>query len=248
MTDTPSSGQKKSDWEPPAHHLSHGAMASNQIPWPFPFFGAGAATYYEWAEVIIRLVHPPSEEQLAFIHQSAPPPLKSSPVVCHWKMLLAGGGQFINRDIERAYGSSEGKESPWNDADDDDNETDDDNEADDNDDFDPDDPRLYASDEAEALFNQDIERWLHEIHRACPIEFAFRREDHEAEGTDYSAWHTASIPLASALIATWHDDPMTYEQSAAEKELFAYAVSGIMSYAGVTTLPDPLLRFLFPQE
>jgi hypothetical protein len=54
--------------------------------------------------------------------------------------------------------------------------------------------------------------------------------------------------MASALIATWNEDPTTYEQSTAEKELFAYAVSGIMSYAGVTTVPDPLLLFLFPQE
>jgi hypothetical protein len=111
---------------------------------------------------------------------------------------------------------------------------------------DPDDPQFYASEEAEALFNQDIERWLQEIHAACPIEFAFRREDHEAEGTDFSEWHTASIPLASTLIAAWNGDPATYEQSGAEKDLFAYAVSGIMSYAGVTNLPDPLLGFLFP--
>jgi hypothetical protein len=54
--------------------------------------------------------------------------------------------------------------------------------------------------------------------------------------------------MASSLIATWTDDPTTYEQSAAERSLFAHAVSGIMSYAGVTTLPDPLLLFLSPQE
>jgi hypothetical protein len=154
-------------------------------------------------------------------------------------MLLAGGGQFINVDIERAYGSAEVEESPWDAAEGEDDEADDD--------FDPDDPQLYASDEAIALFNRVIERWLQEIHRACPIEFAFRREDHEAEGTDFSDWHTASIPMASTLIATWNDDPTTYEQSAAEKELFAYAISGIRSYAGMTALPDPLARFLTPQ-
>jgi hypothetical protein len=102
MTDEPASGKNTPLWEHPAQNPSQGARASNQASWPFPFFGAGTATYYEWAEVILRFVHPPREEQVAFIGQSAPPPLKSSPVRCNGKMLLAGGGQFINTDIERA--------------------------------------------------------------------------------------------------------------------------------------------------
>lgn len=71
-----------------------------------------------------------------------------------------------------------------------------------------------------------------------------------------------STPLVSMVLLTeerrhqwltrvssiWKDDPTMYEQSAAEKKLFAYGVSGIMSYAGGATLPDPLLLFLSPQE
>lgn len=49
-------------------------------------------------------------------------------------------------------------------------------------------------------FNLDIERWLLEAHAIVPIAVAYRGRDWEAGGTEFSGWHTESLPAVPKLL------------------------------------------------
>jgi predicted DNA-binding WGR domain protein/tetratricopeptide (TPR) repeat protein len=206
---------------------------------PFPFFGAGYGHYYEWAEVEVRFVLPPSPAQTEQIIRLAPAPIKPGKNDFRGRMLLAGSNQFVNMYIQEAYDDPTAWDKMNEKA----------HDAGDN--FDPhdeDSALFYASEPALDAFECDIERWLLEIHGVCPIEFAYRQEDWEAGGTELSAWHRISLDAIPQLIQQWHQDPATWKQTPKEKDLFQYSVSGIFNFGEVdyATVPDSLIDYLFP--
>ena len=174
----------------------------------FPFFGAGFANYFEWADLSLRFKQAPDKTQVQQISAAAPAPLKAGEAI--GRMMTFGSEQFVNMYIEEAYATGEGAEASG-------------------------DPSFYVSVEAANAFEDDIERWLKEVHRICPIEFVFRAEDEEADGIEFSSWHEESLLQVPALIQDWEQDPYTYTQLPEEKELFESAVGGIFDYAQLET-------------
>jgi len=51
-------------------------------------------------------------------------------------------------------------------------------------------------------FNQEIREAVVAVNEICPIQFVFREEDHESDGTDFNEWHQES---EETLISTIED-------------------------------------------
>ena len=195
-------------------------MSTNQFP--FPFFGAGFANYFEWADMLIRFKQAPDKTQAEKIRAAAPGPIQTGELI--GRIMVFGSEQFVNMYIQEAYGKGEA--------------------GDDNDD-----PSFYVSETAARAFEDDIERWLKEVHSICPIEFAFRAEDEEADGIELSSWHEESLTHVPALIQHWEQDPYTYKQIEEEKDFFGNAAAYIFDYAQLEnegTLSDKFLNTFFP--
>ncbi|MDF2193785.1 hypothetical protein [Paraflavitalea sp. CAU 1676] len=205
-------------------------MKTETSTYHFPFIGAGNADYYEWASITIRLKQEPTKQQQQQIAKSRPGVWKTDDDIFHGRIISVISDQFVNMWIQESYGN------------------DDEEMEDDADDFFEDNPEFYASKASKAAFEKDIERWLHEIHAICPIEFAFRNEDGEAGGTELSPWHEHSITLTKELIATWSADPQLAHQGKEEAEYFREAVGGILHYAGISEgeISEPLASYLHP--
>jgi tetratricopeptide (TPR) repeat protein len=155
---------------------------SNPTPTiPFPFIGAGEASYYEWAEVDVYFARVPSDAERSAIEADVPPPLRAS---IEWEephLRVATGD--VHAAITAAYFVA-GEES-----DEDDDES-----------YDDDDEPQLATTAQQRRFNEDIERWLHAAHAHCPILVAFRKQDLEAGGTELSQWHDDSVQAIPRLI------------------------------------------------
>lgn len=65
--------------------------------------------------------------------------------------------------------------------------------------------RYKKEDESFKLFDKDIEAWLLEVHKMCPIEAVVR----DAYGCGYtpSDWHTQSLENAGCLFDEWKKEP-----------------------------------------
>jgi hypothetical protein len=150
---------------------------------PFPFLGQGDAGYYEWFEMWVWFEAPVPNAKRAALAAGGPPPCLRD---LEWPqpelMWPSTGDQWIHQHLIEAYGTPKAKarfakaEARRESGDDDHDVLDD----------------LLAGHE-QKIFNDDIERWLVEMHAKHPILFAVRREDHEAGGTKLGAWHTASV-------------------------------------------------------
>lgn len=138
--------------------------------YPFPFFGAGDAAYFEWATMTVYFKNTPTGEMRDRIIELAPPPFDLSEYDFKGRLLEAMSDQFIHASAAEAY----------------DGELDEDT--------------MLTDDEAFDRFNEHIERWLRQIHEICPIAFALRPEDDEAGGTDFSKWHFWSKDQLPALL------------------------------------------------
>src|SRR6185295_10638728 len=68
----------------------------------FPFFGAGDATYFEWAEVQVLFVRDPSPKEKKAITAGVPAPLRDS-VTWNRRHLGVASGQVVHVDIARAW-------------------------------------------------------------------------------------------------------------------------------------------------
>lgn len=198
---------------------------------PFPFYGAGDAQYYEWAEVIVRFIKEPTKDQIKKITTLAPSPIKPEKEDFRGKMLIAGGGQFINMDIHEKYDGSATPKSAGEDFGDKETTT-----------------MFYSSEKALKAFNEHIEKWLLEIHTFCPIQFACRMEDGEAGGTELSDWHKKSIKWTKSLIKELTKNKNTFTQKGEEKELFKHSLQGIFAFSKIkpSQIPSQLLDFTSP--
>jgi len=144
-------------------------------PPQFPFFGAGDATYYEWAEVHVLFARDPSARALKAIAEGVPVPLRDN-IKWNGRHLMVASDQFVHLHIAETWPDPKQKKNrPSDTIDEEGNAT------------------FVASDGQLDKFNMDIERWLKETHEACPILAAFRDEDVESGGTQPSAWHKWSM-------------------------------------------------------
>jgi hypothetical protein len=194
--------------------------------WPFPFFGAGEASYFEWAEVHILFSREPSKTEKRKIKQQLPLALTDS---TDWEgpALMVASDQFAHVAIAEQFARAE-----------------DDDEGDDDDDDDDDEGRwFFASSVAVSRFNEVTEVWLRHAHDVCPILLAFRREDGESGGTELSAWHEQSIRQLPELLSVLRD----LMQTDADGHR-AYLLRGVLDMAleAEVSLPDDLLDWLDP--
>jgi hypothetical protein len=147
---------------------------------PFPFLGAGQASYFEWGGLYVWFEAPPPRAARAKLLKAIPEPFRHD---AEWggKVLHASSGdQFTNLHICTAYAKLG--------DDDDDDDDDDDVEGLD---FGVGEP--FPNARQMRAFEADLVQWLHALHRKHPIAFVARREDGEAGGTRLSAWHRWSL-------------------------------------------------------
>lgn len=145
---------------------------------PFPFVGAGEASYFEWADLHVYFARDPKPAERTKIAKTVPPPIGD--VKWTGRHCYASSEQGVGRQIQAAYGKSPKQptqlttQSRFKI---------------------PDGPKL-------SRFNADTERWLLEAHDIVPILVAYRRQDWEAGGTQLSPWHHQSLPLVKGLLGT----------------------------------------------
>jgi hypothetical protein len=153
------------------------ARKPKQAPtWPFPFFGAGEASYFEWAEVHVLFEREPSKVERRKIKVALPLALTDS---FDWEgpALMVASDQFAHVAIAEQFGSKD------DDDDEDQDEADEDGES----------GWFFASSAAVSRFNEATEVWLNHAHSICPIMLVYRREDGESGGTELSDWHAWSV-------------------------------------------------------
>ncbi|MGS2644054.1 hypothetical protein [Streptosporangium sp. LJ11] len=152
-------------------------MALLDQDFPFPFFGAGEASYYMWAEVHVRFARQPSTSQRAVIVDTVPAPLRGALDWCEGRQLMVASGLFLHGTVVHSYPAVPGESDRIGD-----------------------DGWLYAAPSRIAALNADIERWLLRIHRECPILAAYRAEDPDSGGTRLSDWHEWSLARLPGLL------------------------------------------------
>lgn len=147
---------------------------------PFPFIGAGDASYFEWADLHVYFTRDVTPAERAKLTKSIPPPIDDP----QWegRLLYLSSEQGVGRVIQATYSKPAKKPTSLTTTSR----------------FKiPDGPKLSA-------FNADIERYLLEAHAIVPILAAFRRQDSEAGGTRLSPWHEQSLPHGPAVLQQLH--------------------------------------------
>jgi hypothetical protein len=142
--------------------------------YPFPFFGAGRAEYFEWGDLYVWFEKPPPRSARAALKRAIPEPFRGDVAWAGPVLYPGNGDQFINLHICNAYASL----------------------GDDDDDDDDDDDSRWGplpNNKQSRAFEADIVQWLHDLHRKHPIAFVARRHDWEAGGTKLDAWHRWSL-------------------------------------------------------
>ncbi|MBB4920047.1 hypothetical protein [Streptosporangium saharense] len=189
---------------------------------PFPFFGAGEAGYYMWAEVHVRFAREPSISQRETIAETVPCPLRETVEWCGGRQLTVASGLFLHEILARAYPAAGGERDRVGD-----------------------DGWLRAAPSRVAALNAAIDDWLRLIHGQCPILLAYRAEDPDAGGTRLSGWHDWSLTrlpdlldeLDGLLDETGHAAAMTRGVMAMARR--AGALSGLgAATAGVISWTD----------
>lgn len=210
-------------------------MTNSEQNFPFPFIGAGEASYFEWAEVHVEFAREPSEREKAAIAERVPPPLRDS-IDFTGTHLLVASDQFAHMSMAETYEASE-----------DDREEEDDIEEDEYEER-----FFFAKDSQVHAFNQDIEAWLRYSHEQCPIRVAFRAEDYESGGTELSDWHEWSVKQVPALLDQKFKSVLETTEDTEDKQQnrYTYMVHGILQLARETNpdleLPEEFLEWLSP--
>ena len=197
---------------------------------PFPFFGAGEATYFEWAEVHVRFARLPTELEQETIAVRVPPPLRDS---IDWEgaQMMVARDQMAHVHIADTYA---------------DGGTDEEGDEEDSEDDDEDDERrfFFAKSSQVHAFNQDTQDWLLFAHAVCPVLCSFRREDAESGGTELSPWHGWSVQQLPRMLP--EIEPLVV--GAAPDSHVGFMARGVLQMgreAGVE-LPEALLDWLEP--
>jgi len=168
----------------------------------FPFFGAGAATYFEWVEVIVIFKKNPTEEQKKAIEKSVPFPIDG----CHWEdnTLTASSDQFAHVAIAQTYKTKDGldpeNQENWDEGDEG--------------------RWFFAASSQVEEFNNDIERWLNQIHETLPILLVCRREDVESGGTNFSNWHKWSLDQIEIIQPYFNDVIANFDYKSTKSHVF----------------------------
>ena len=153
---------------------------------PFPFFGQGDASYYEWFEMWVWFVEPVPKTKRAALVKMAPTLCKRDAQWPDGRLLWPStGDQWIQQHLVAEYGTAAAKKKMAKALKALEEGSDDDDDLDDS----------LAMGGEETKFNADIEAWLLALHKKQPILFAARREDGEAGGTKLGAWHKASVKM-----------------------------------------------------
>jgi hypothetical protein len=171
----------------------------------FPFFGAGEATYFEWAEVHVYFAREPTKTEKAKIAKRVPPPLRDS-IVWEGQALMAASGQFAHMTIAETYQDTQPRKKEYQGGD----------------------RFFFAKQNQVHAFNEDTEAWLKEAHGVVPIVAAFRAEDQESGGTDLSPWHAWSIDHIKPVLATMMPIAKRKKDDHAK-----YMLGGVLLYAHV---------------
>ena len=167
---------------------------------PYLFVGAGNAGYFEWADIYVYFNNVPSPAAKAAIAKRFPKPLADS-VEWDGQIVYASSGQFVNLAISQSYVSTDGEPEP-------------------NDFL----GALPTTSQMDA-FERDVVEWLDEAHDHSPIAFALRREDFEAGGTEFDAWHDASAAQIPELVLPKLAKHLTQKpRSSTGSYLLAYAI------------------------
>jgi hypothetical protein len=160
--------------------------------YPFPFLGEGAAGYFEWGEILVWFVKPVPVRARGAVKRAIPEPFRGD-LTWQGPVLYAGNGdQFIQFHIATAYGGVEQDE-------DEDDEDDEHGFGDLRD--------VYATTAQLKQFERDLGTWLRALHEVHPIAFVARREDQEAGGTRFGAWHRWSVQPEVVAAIVPHIEP-----------------------------------------
>lgn len=141
----------------------------------FPFIGQGGASYFEIADLYVRLASEPDEELRAAIEELVPLPLRDT-MAWDGPILYCASSLSVQVDIQEAYPEPRRRR-----------------------------PRRQATEAQVTAFNRDIETWLKAVHAMAPIALAYRRHDWEAGGTKLGAWHRASAASVPGLLHLFED-------------------------------------------
>jgi hypothetical protein len=158
--------------------------ASKPARYPFPFVGAGLASYFEWGGLYVWFADPPPKAARAQLLKKIPEPFRHDAEWGGSVLHASSGDQFTNLHICSAYGKL--------------GDPDDDDDHDDLEGFGVGQPFPNAA--QSKAFEADINAWLHALHRKHPIAFVARREDSEAGGTKLDAWHRWSLTRFADVI------------------------------------------------
>lgn len=143
---------------------------------PFPFIGAGDASYFEWADLHVRFARDVKPAERSILVKTVPPPIGD--VKWDGRQLYLSSDQGVGRQIQAAYSKPAKQPTTLTTT-----------------------SRFKMADGPKlSRFNADTERWLLEAHAIVPIEAAFRRQDWEAGGTTLSPWHFASLAHGEAVL------------------------------------------------
>jgi hypothetical protein len=186
-------------------------IAAVNPQYPFAFFGAGEATYFEWAEVCVRFAREPSAAERAAIEGRIPPPLRAGGEQGEaWEgpLLIAGSDQHAHMWIIEEYPADDGDEDDVGGG------------------------LPFAAQSRVRRFNEDVEAWLRFAHEQCPILAAYRGEDGESGGTELSAWHDWSVAHAGEVLAALDPAVVASAREAIDDDSHpdgeAYVVRGIL--------------------
>jgi hypothetical protein len=161
---------------------------------PFPFFGAGAASYFEWGGLYVWFEDPPARAARSKLLKKIPEPFRHDAGWGGPVLHATSGDQFINLHICTAYAKLGDQDDDRGDPDDEDYM--------DGLEFGVGQP--FPNTRQMKAFEADIDAWLLALDRKHKIAFVARREDSEAGGTRLSAWHRWSLTrFADVVLPLW---------------------------------------------
>ena len=190
----------------------------------FPFIGAGKATYFEFARIQVVFKNTTNKEQKEQIKKCVPPPIGNE---LYWEgdIVSASSHQFVHVDIANTYPTKDGldpeDEKNWSN-----------------------DRWFFAAGSQVDAFNNDIERWLRQIHQVSPVLLAFRREDSESGGTEFSDWHRWSLKKINSILPFF--DPVIEEFEYGTYQ--SYVLRGILYFIPKEQLETKYRKYLYPGE